>query len=299
MNYSNKANLFIVGAMKAGTTSFNNVLAQHPKIYFSPIKEPNFFVNELPKTIYNPSRFFSIDNYFEREFPKPLHIADIQNQVLYDKLFSLATESHLYLAEGSTTYLHAKESPDKIYSYNSDAKIIILVRNGLKRAFSHYRMDVGLGRTTLSFEDELKKGWEAYKIGALSNWSYLGMSLYAENIIRYKQLFKENVLVLFFEDLISKEDESFRKVFSFLGLNYIPVKLSHANESSTIRFSKGLNWLYKTGIKDVFSYILPVKVRQRAFNLLKHNYSSGINLSPELNAELSSLFQEDISKVEQ
>lgn len=299
MKHTNKANLFIVGAMKAGTTSFNTALANHPNIYFSPIKEPNYFVNALPKAIYNPSKFFSIDDYFEKEFPKQLHIANIQNRALYDKLFSLATERHIYLAEGSTTYLHAQESPDKIYSFNPEAKIIILIRNGLKRAFSHYRMDVGLGRTTLSFEDELRKDWEAYQKGTLSNWSYLGMSLYAGNILRYKHFFKGNVLVLSFEDLISKEEEIFRKVSSFLGLDYIPVNLSHTNESSNIRFSKGLSWLYKTGLKDVLSYILPVKVRHIAFDLLKRKSSSTINLSPEFNEELLHLFQADVIKIKQ
>ena len=297
MSHRNKVNLFIVGAMKAGTTSFNAMLTQHSKIYFSPIKEPNFFVNAIPKHIYSPSKFFSINSYFEKQFPKPLHIANIQNEILYSKLFSIASANHKYLAEGSTTYLHAHESCEKIYTYNPDAKIIILVRNGLKRAFSSYRMDVGLGRAASSFENELKKDWIAYQNGTLSNWSYLGMSLYAENVLRYQRLFKNNVLVISFEELISKEEESLKKVFSFLELDYLPVKLSRTNESSNIRFSKGLSWFYKTGIKDVFSYILPVKMRHAAFNLLKRESSQAIDLSPDFNDMLIRLFQDDVSKI--
>ncbi|MBZ0326149.1 MAG: sulfotransferase, partial [Altibacter sp.] len=45
-----KANLFIVGAMRAGTTSFVELLSKHPQIYVSPIKEPNYFVDRLPLT---------------------------------------------------------------------------------------------------------------------------------------------------------------------------------------------------------------------------------------------------------
>ena len=69
MSKKNKANLFIVGAMKAGTTSFNELLTNHPEIYFSPIKEPNYFINDQPKSIYEPSRFFNIDSYFKNQFP--------------------------------------------------------------------------------------------------------------------------------------------------------------------------------------------------------------------------------------
>ena len=38
---------FIVGAPKAGTTSLYNYLDQHPQVYMSPIKEPNFFSAEI------------------------------------------------------------------------------------------------------------------------------------------------------------------------------------------------------------------------------------------------------------
>lgn len=40
-------NFFIVGAPKAGTTSLYHYLRQHPQIYMSPIKEPNYFASEI------------------------------------------------------------------------------------------------------------------------------------------------------------------------------------------------------------------------------------------------------------
>ena len=36
-------NFFIVGAPKAGTTSLYTYLDQHPQVYMSPLKDPNFF----------------------------------------------------------------------------------------------------------------------------------------------------------------------------------------------------------------------------------------------------------------
>ena len=45
-----KPNLFIVGVAKARTTSIFNYLKNHPEVYVSPIKEPNYFNTELKFT---------------------------------------------------------------------------------------------------------------------------------------------------------------------------------------------------------------------------------------------------------
>lgn len=252
MRNDRKANLFVVGAMKAGTSSFYDALAKHPEIYVSPIKEPNYFVDELPKNIYKPSAYFSLNNYFKNEFPKPLHVAHVRVKHQYDHLFSGALASHKCLADGSTAYFHAPETPEKIYSYNPNARIIIVVRNGLNRALSHYKMNIGLGRTTFSFENELKKDLKAFENGTLGNWSYLGMSLYAENIQYYRQIFGKNVLVINFEEMISKVGETFKKVFEYLELDYFPVELLRNNESFNIRLKKEYSGFIKPAQRICF-----------------------------------------------
>jgi hypothetical protein len=42
-----KPNFFIVGAAKAGTTSLYYYLNQHPEIFLSPLKEPNYFSSDI------------------------------------------------------------------------------------------------------------------------------------------------------------------------------------------------------------------------------------------------------------
>ncbi len=41
-------NFFLVGAPKCGTTSLFHYLGQHPEIYISPTKEPNYFAGRNP-----------------------------------------------------------------------------------------------------------------------------------------------------------------------------------------------------------------------------------------------------------
>ena len=42
-----KPNLFIVGAGKAGTFAMYHYLNQHPEVFMSPVKEPNYFGSDL------------------------------------------------------------------------------------------------------------------------------------------------------------------------------------------------------------------------------------------------------------
>lgn len=292
-----KANLFVIGAMKAGTTSFNELLSQHPSIYYSPIKEPHYFVNELPKSVYDPSRFFNIDDYFNTKFPEKLHIAQIKKSEQYQQLFSLATEQHRYLAEGSTCYIHASESAEKIHQYNPNAKIILVTRTPLKRAFSHYNMDVGMGRTKNSFQNEIKKNIADYKNGSLSNWSYLGMSLYYENCKRYKDLFGANFLIVPFEDLIKNKGATLQRVFNFLDIETIDLNIPHNNASSEIKYKKVLYFFKKMGIKDFFSLIIPTKIKHFIFEKMSTKEKATIFLENNTLFEINTIFAEDYNKV--
>ncbi|MEO6819305.1 MAG: sulfotransferase [Ginsengibacter sp.] len=296
MQPNKKANLFIVGAMKAGTTSFCETLGEHPCIYFAPIKEPNYFVSNLPSQIFKESPYFSIDNYFAKEFPTPLHIAHLRKATHYSKLYEMAKEQK-YLAEGSTAYLHAPESAELIFEYNPEAKIIILVRDGLKRAFSHYKMDVGLGKTNQSFKDAIQKDIDEYNGGTENNWSYLGMSLYHKNILRFKEYFGDNVLVLDFDELIRNQEKEFEKLFEFLAIKRIPLGLKKTNESANIRFKKILYLLKQSGIKDFLSNALPKKLRHKIFRSIQKKEAPKMILTEKMRTEIETIFTTDQAKL--
>ena len=289
----NKANLFVIGAMKAGTTSFNELLSLHPSIYYSPIKEPHYFVNELPKSVYEPSRFFSLKDYFEYKFPEKLHIAQIKEEIQYQKLFSLADSKHKYLAEGSTCYIHAPEAAQKIHDYNPDAKVILVTRAPLKRAYSHFNMDVGMGRTKKTFQAELESNLLDYQNKQLSQWSYVGMSLYYENAKRYKNLFGPNFLMVPFEALIKNKENTLKQVFNFLDIEPIALEVPHNNASSQIKYKKALFYLKKSGIKDFFSFLFPVRFRHFIFKLISTKKTKPISIDSKTELHLKQIFDED------
>lgn len=292
-----KANLFIVGAMKAGTTSFIEMLSQHPEIYVSPVKEPHYFLESLPKNIYEPSRFFNLDTYFEKDFPEPLHIATVSKEVHYKKLFSLAKEEHKYLAEASTGYLHDPKCAQNIFDYNPEAKIIILLRDPLKRAFSHYKMNLGLGRTTQTFQKAIDEELRDYENGTLSNWSYLGMSLYAKNVKRYRDIFGSKVLLMNIAAFNSQKEVEINKLNSFLKIAPHQIDLQKNNASKSLRFQKFFFVLKQSGIKDLFSFILPKKFRHKVFEVVSKKESLSLELESNTQKRIEEIFLIDQKQI--
>lgn len=264
MNMARKVDLFVVGAMKAGTTSFVSWLSENPEIYVPPIKEPNFFVDKMPVELYTPSRFFDLDQYFKKRFPEDLHIADLQTAQQYEKAYSMVQQQP-HMLDASTAYLHAPESADLIHAYNPDAKIIILLRDPLKRAYSHYKMNCGLNRELRTFQEAIAQDIQAFDEGVLDWHSYLGMSLYQERIDLFKSKFKD-VLILFFEDFVNDTAACASQIEGFLSL---PVTLNKEVAKSNIsRVPKNprlLAMLQKWGVKDIFSALVGPTIKQRIY----------------------------------
>lgn len=290
MNEEKKVNLFIVGAMKAGTTSFVEMLSEHSDIYVPPIKEPHYFVDRLPENLYEPSRFFDLDSYLEKDFPKPLHITKIDSETQYNKAYSLAA-TEKYLVDASTAYLHAPKVAEKIYSYNSEAKIIILLRDPLKRAYSHHKMDLGLGRTRQTFETLLTDEISKYHANTLPWHSYLGMSFYSRSLKNFHNRFK-NVLVLKMEDLVVKPQSVLDKVCNFLEIpSFIIPKGSQKNVSRSLKFQKLFFFLKKLGLKDYFSKWFGPRTKQKLFRLSSKEAPSTVELSEDLKQKVQQIFK--------
>ena len=133
-----KVGIFIVGAPKAGTTSLYNYLNEHPEIVMSMKKETDYFSNE------------SIEKqgmYYEKK--------RIMTLARYHSFFPVS-ENKIY-GEASVSYLFYKDVPKKIKDYNDNGKIIVMLRNPVDRAFSHYLMDYRLGLSSNSFDQIIEK----------------------------------------------------------------------------------------------------------------------------------------------
>lgn len=198
-------NLFIVGAAKAGTSSLWYLLKQHPKIFMpddEKWKEPAYF-SEL-----KVKRVTSSDKYFG--------------------LFSNVTDE-IYAGEASTAYLTDPSCARRLYDFNPDSRIIILLRNPIRRAYSLYTWMVQEGyEYSIAFEDALDREAKRktrnipnfFEPEYYSNYLYFESGLYCDQVLRYLKYFNQNrVFVGLFENFVSNSDIFLKEVLQFLNLS--------------------------------------------------------------------------------
>jgi len=220
----NYPDFFIVGAAKAGTTSLYHYLEQHPQVYMSPIKEPNYFSSDTQLDALRPSakkrlKALKVDEFLKSDMSHKIHRAYLTDEEQYRSLFRLAGHDKI-TGEASPAYLFSKVAANAIYQFNPKAKIIIILRNPVERAFSHYLMDRKLAFTSKSFtaaleEDRLHqpKSWGSTSL-------YLELGLYYEQVKRYFDLFpRSQILIVLSEELRKQPQETLRKLYQFLEIN--------------------------------------------------------------------------------
>jgi hypothetical protein len=196
-------NFFIVGAAKSGTTSLHEYLARINGIYMSPIKEPNFFLEEV-----GPLYGHLLEAHFadEREYLslfKPKHGETI-------------------LGESSVTYLCDDKAAGRIHDKVPDARIVIILRDPIERAYSHFLHHLKYGfETSFDFLEAIKSDYNKERKGIGFAHMYIEYGLYSHQIQRYFDLFgRSRVKVIIYEDEFRpKTKETVQDVVYFLGLN--------------------------------------------------------------------------------
>jgi sulfotransferase family protein len=200
--------LFLVGAAKSGTTSLCRDLARHPAVYMSPMKEPHFFSQIQPSPSWEPF------------FP---HVRDEQE---YLALFRGATNEEV-LGEASTSYLWDRQAAERIKRVVPEARILIMLRDPVDRAYSHYWNDVREGLERRSFaealaEEQQRSGPGGWGVSSL----YIGCGRYADQVGRYLDRFGDAVLVAFLEDYVRNKASTMADIYAFLGVGPIPSGLA-------------------------------------------------------------------------
>jgi len=140
---------FVVGAAKAGTSSLYFYLKQHPEIYMSPIKETFYFCTDIReknfKTPFKIKNNWDIHSYLNQSKLEEKHLAYIEEWEDYIQLFREANNENA-IGEVCNGYLYSKVTAGNIISKIPNGKIIMILRNPIERAFSHFLMDLRDGR---------------------------------------------------------------------------------------------------------------------------------------------------------
>jgi hypothetical protein len=201
-------NFLIIGAMKGGTTSLYHNMVQHPKIIPALWKEIYFF----------DSRYYKGLNWYRSHFslkarPRPDRPSRITGE---------ATPSYLY-------HPHAAR---RAHACVPEARLVVLLRNPIERAYSHYHHEVRRGGETRSFEEAIEQE-EALLSGELDkikedehyyskNYmrrSYMTRGIYIDQLKTWMNYFdRERFLILRSEDFFEDPPSALKHVYSFLDL---------------------------------------------------------------------------------
>lgn len=178
-------NFLIVGAAKSGTTSLYNYCTQHPEIFMSPVKEPYFF------------SFINIKPNFKGPYDQKTNekeiICDIKE---YERLFENVNNERA-IGECSNSYLYFRNTAKIIKRYIPHCKIIIILRNPVERAYSHYLQHVMLGHEDQTFEVALEKEEERKKNNWRWHYHYVGQGLYYCQVKRYLNQFGKDKIAIY------------------------------------------------------------------------------------------------------
>lgn len=196
--------------MKSGTTSLYDFVVKHPAIIPAATKELQYF-----SILY---KFGEL--WYRSNFP-----TNLSRHRFYKK-----TNQKLLSGEASPTYLFYPVVPSRMKKILTNVKLIVILRNPVDRAYSHYHMNLRHNNEPFSFEKAIeieKNQLDVERERLLKDPDfvpspyrthlYLARGIYAdqlENWFRYYS--REKFLILATEDFHNNPQQILDQVFDFL-----------------------------------------------------------------------------------
>ena len=212
-------NFLIIGAAKCGTSSLYDHLMEHPFVGKSLTKQIHFF-----------------DRYYDRQ----VFWYRVCFPFLWEKFFVEKIKRQKFsTGEATVHYMTHPLAAQRAHSIVPNAKIIVMLRNPIDRAYSHYNMEKANNKETLSFDDAIdneSKRLQGEFEEMLNNQNnsgrnyphraYVKSGEYIDQIKRWHKYYpKENFLYINSEEFSKNPSRVYSEVLSFLQLSSF--KLSH------------------------------------------------------------------------
>ena len=206
-----RPDFLIIGVQKGGTSSLFYYLKFHPQIRRPIKKEVHYF-----------------NMFFDRGL------------TWYLAHFPLRSSKHI-TGEASPDYIFHPDSPQRVNEFNPDMKLILLLRDPIKRAYSAYQMNRRMGidksntfEQAIQYELDHKDEFAEVYNYERHNLFYLERGLYAQQIEQWtKVIDKKNLLVINSNDFFSDTNAVLKQVYHFLNIEVqLPPTLKPMNVGS-------------------------------------------------------------------
>ena len=204
-------NAIILGAQKAGTTALFALLSRHPMVLTSCIKEVHYFDLQYDRAV----------DWYRAHFPLVREAEEVASG-----------NTCPVVLEASPYYLFHPAVPSRIAQIIPDTRFIVLLRDPVARAWSHYWHERTRGYELRSadaaFQSEAQRlrGEEErllaeprYRSHAHRHFSYVARGRYATQLERWLGWFpRPQFLVLRSEELFASPAATLSLTLRFLGL---------------------------------------------------------------------------------
>ncbi|SMC26491.1 Sulfotransferase domain-containing protein [Desulfacinum hydrothermale DSM 13146] len=275
-------NFFIIGAPKCGTTSLSAWLAEHPNIYMSPMKEPQFFNSDL-------------------------QISIVPNRYAYERLFRGVKAKHAAVGEASVWYLASQVAVPRIEQELPGSRYIVMIRNPVDAAYSLHEQQLVTGNEHIK---DFAAAWnlsEEREVGKFVTrrcreprlLNYKNVCLFGRQLARLMDtVCKQRVLVLLLDDVKENPRREYMKVLDFLG-----VEDDGRQDFPAMNTAKELRWpILYYAVRDLGHFLgikrwLAVPELWRLVNIIigyNNRFRPRELMSIDLREELTEYFREDI-----
>ena len=271
------------GAPKAGTTTLYALMARHPAVAVTRSKESNFFSEP---TLYGRG----CDSYWTTCFDdKP--------------------GSSVWF-EADPNYMYGRGCMQRIAECAPEARIVVMLRNPVDRAYSQYVYRMSYSRYEESFADMCRLEAERIVRSDADRHEYacIDRSRYAPQIREiYRHFARDRVYFLVFERFIADQEGEFNRLLDWLGLDRAAIEPTKENAAAVPRSMGLAKLLYHPAYRKVrraVGTLLPFSIKQRVFhtvaavNAREPDPEERAKLDPAIRRELLDQLEPDIREVE-
>jgi len=255
-----------------------------------PVKEPYFFACEGGMPAFTGP---------EDDLLQSVVVTDF---AAYRALFDEAGDARA-IGEATPLYLYHEAAPPCIHHYLPDARIIIMLRNPVDRAYSHFWHRIRGSREPLrDFEQALNAEAERRSAGWEWFWRYADFGFYHAQVKRYLDTFgKAQVRIYLYEDFAADPAVLLRDIFGFIGVDpsfQADVRLQY-NKTGRPR-SRLLHYLFhpRSPVRAVIRTLFPLETKRRLATRLQQVNTYKPPLEDAVRNRLATRFQDDVLKLQ-
>lgn len=285
-------NFVIAGFPKCGSTSLYYYLNEHPDIFLPKQKELHYFTYDIISSTLEGPGDTRVNKF---------HVSNFND---YKKKYS-EVRNEKAIGDASPSYINYPSCISEIKGkLGNDVKVIILLRDPVKRTYSNYLHLIREHRETLDFFSALKEEQNRKSKKYSDFWYYTFNSFYYEKIKAFKAEFK-NVLIITTEEMNKETSKVIKGTYEFLGVDesFMPENLDRRyNPGGVFKENVITKFFFKQSkLRTIIKSLIPITpwMKHLKHKMINKYQEPAPTIDEKAEDYLIDLFKEDVIKLKE